>query len=32
MRGEDAPNDVFIDADAEGQSNLLSDARVYPYC
>ena len=30
MRGEDAPNDVFIDADAEGQSNLLSDARAAP--
>src|SRR5215472_18911932 len=30
MRGEDAPNDVFIDADAERPSNLLSDSRSAP--
>ena len=26
----DAPNDVFIDGDAERQSNLLSDSRAAP--
>jgi hypothetical protein len=30
MRGQDAPNDVFIDGDAERQSNLLSDSRTAP--
>ena len=30
MRGQDAPNDVFIDGDAERQSNLLSDSRAAP--
>jgi len=30
MGGQDAPNDVFIDRDAERQSNLLSDSRAAP--
>ena len=30
MRGQDAPNDVFIDGDAERPSNLLSDSRATP--
>ena len=30
MSGQDAPNDVFIDGDAERQSNLLSDSRTAP--
>src|SRR5215470_15448878 len=30
MRGQDAPNDVFIDGDAERPSNLLSDSRTAP--
>jgi hypothetical protein len=30
MSGQDAPNDVFIEGDAERQSNLLSDPRATP--
>ena len=30
MSGQDAPNDVFIDGEAERQSKLLSDARAAP--
>ena len=30
MRGQDAPNEVFIDGDTEGQSNLLSDPGAAP--
>ena len=30
MRGQDPPNHVFIDGDAERQSNLLSDSRAAP--
>jgi hypothetical protein len=30
MSGQDAPNDVFIDGDAERQSNLPSDSRAAP--
>ena len=30
MSGQDAPNDVFIDGEAERQSNLLSDSRAAP--
>ena len=30
MSGQDAPHDVFIDRDAEGPSNLLSDSRAAP--
>ena len=30
MLGQDTPNDVFIDGDGEGQSNLLSDSRAAP--
>ena len=28
MSGQDTPNDVFIDGEAERQSNLLSDSRA----
>jgi hypothetical protein len=30
MGGQDPPDDVFIDGDAECQSNLLSDSRAAP--
>jgi hypothetical protein len=30
IRGQDAPNDVFIDGDAERPSNLLGNARAAP--
>ena len=30
MGGQDAPNDVFIDGDAKGPTNLLSDSRAAP--
>ena len=30
MRGQDAPNEVFIDRDAKRQSNLLSDSAAAP--
>src|SRR5215469_6802272 len=30
QRGQDAPNEVFIDRDAERQSNLLSDSGAAP--
>ena len=30
MPGQDAPNEVFIDRDAERQSNLLSDSGAAP--
>ena len=30
MRGQDAPNEVFIDGEAEGQSDLLSDSGAAP--
>ena len=30
MSGQDAPNDVFIDGEAERPSNLLSDSRAAP--
>jgi hypothetical protein len=30
MRGQDAPNEVFIDGDAGRQSNLLSDSGAAP--
>ena len=30
MTGQDAPNEVFIDRDAERQSNLLSDSETAP--
>ena len=30
MTGQDAPNEVFIDRDAERQSNLLSDSGAAP--
>ena len=30
MSGQDTPNDVFIDGEAERQSNLLSDSRAAP--
>ena len=30
MSGQDAPHHVFVDWDAERQSNLLSDSRAAP--
>ena len=30
IRGQDAPNDIFIDGDAERPSNLLGNARAAP--
>ena len=30
MSGQETPNDVFIDGEAERQSNLLSDSRAAP--